>query len=219
MKGHRQQAKLPVSQVGLASLPSDAPFEPGITSAQARALPPSALGYLPQGFASQQALTAASLLLIPLHCSPQGLATRSSAGSAGETPAEQGPLPAAAECAGSSEQPQAQCGSEAPGAAGEQAQRDRSASRGLQVQCGLLVPCRAALKGRFPLQGTYFQPNEVFLAADVAVQVCQELCLAWNDEGHAVQSLVCSNLAWIFVSLPAGRCPSVTSSPLTGWEL
>lgn len=27
----------------------------------------------------------------------------------------------------------------------------------------LLVPCRAAMKGRFPLHGTYFQTNEVFL--------------------------------------------------------
>lgn len=30
----------------------------------------------------------------------------------------------------------------------------------------MLVPARAALKGLFPLNGTYFQVNEVFLADD-----------------------------------------------------
>ena len=29
----------------------------------------------------------------------------------------------------------------------------------------LLVPCCAALHGRFPLNGTYFQTNEVFMDA------------------------------------------------------
>ena len=40
----------------------------------------------------------------------------------------------------------------------------------------LLVPCRVAMKGRFPLHGTYFQTNEVFLDhSQGGVQVSQPL--------------------------------------------
>ena len=34
-----------------------------------------------------------------------------------------------------------------------------------ELRCVLLVPCCAALHGRFPLNGTYFQTNEVFMDA------------------------------------------------------
>lgn len=39
------------------------------------------------------------------------------------------------------------------------------ASAGQQPGYALLVPCRTAMRGRFPLNGTYFQINEVFLDA------------------------------------------------------
>ena len=45
-------------------------------------------------------------------------------------------------------------GSDSPESPGVQAGRQRYA---------VLVPCRQAMKGRFPLHGTYFQTNEVFL--------------------------------------------------------
>ena len=45
------------------------------------------------------------------------------------------------------------------------------------AQFALLVPCRVAMKGRFPLHGTYFQTNEVFLdhmsLSQAGVQVSQ----------------------------------------------
>ena len=34
---------------------------------------------------------------------------------------------------------------------------------GVRACYAVLVPCRQAMKGRFPLHGTYFQTNEVFL--------------------------------------------------------
>ena len=34
-----------------------------------------------------------------------------------------------------------------------------------KLRCVLLVPCCEAVHGRFPLNGTYFQTNEVFLDA------------------------------------------------------
>ena len=37
------------------------------------------------------------------------------------------------------------------------------ASAGQQPGYALLVPCRTAMRGRFPLNGTYFQVNEMFL--------------------------------------------------------
>ena len=36
---------------------------------------------------------------------------------------------------------------------------------GRRIRCALLVPCCEAVHGRFPLNGTYFQTNEVFLDA------------------------------------------------------
>lgn len=38
-----------------------------------------------------------------------------------------------------------------------------SEKRVRQAACALLVPCRTAMRGHFPLNGTYFQVNEVFL--------------------------------------------------------
>ncbi len=46
------------------------------------------------------------------------------------------------------------------GAAGAPS-KDESAAR--QPGYAVLVPCRTAMRGRFPLNGTYFQVNEVFL--------------------------------------------------------
>ena len=43
---------------------------------------------------------------------------------------------------------------EGPGCEGGQSRK---------AEYALLVPCRVAMKGRFPLHGTYFQTNEVFL--------------------------------------------------------
>ena len=66
------------------------------------------------------------------------------------------------------------------------AQEDKAPSRGTEAekdegsvgaQFALLVPCRVAMKGRFPLHGTYFQTNEVFLdhmsLSQAGVQVSQ----------------------------------------------
>lgn len=53
----------------------------------------------------------------------------------------------------SEQQVHAECG---PTAGGDGAQ---------ELRCVLLVPCCAALHGRFPLNGTYFQTNEVFMDA------------------------------------------------------
>ena len=36
-------------------------------------------------------------------------------------------------------------------------------SEGQKMRCVLLIPCCEAVHGRFPLNGTYFQTNEVFL--------------------------------------------------------
>ena len=38
------------------------------------------------------------------------------------------------------------------------------------VPLTVMVPCRAAMNGKFPLHGTYFQTNEVFLDAETAVR-------------------------------------------------
>lgn len=51
---------------------------------------------------------------------------------------------------------------------GSERSTSRSLSLGLSpeqglVQMALLVPCRKAMKNRFPLNGTFFQVNEVFL--------------------------------------------------------
>jgi hypothetical protein len=34
----------------------------------------------------------------------------------------------------------------------------------------LFVPCRTAMRGKFPLNGTYFQSNEVFLVSSTLAQ-------------------------------------------------
>lgn len=47
---------------------------------------------------------------------------------------------------------------------GGQGHSDKSARLPpVQPSFAVLVPCRSALKGKFPLHGTYFQTNEVFL--------------------------------------------------------
>ena len=47
----------------------------------------------------------------------------------------------------------------------EQAQDGEGLTRseGQKMRCVLLIPCCEAVHGRFPLNGTYFQTNEVFL--------------------------------------------------------
>lgn len=42
---------------------------------------------------------------------------------------------------------------------------DQGGPQGRTVRCALLVPCCEAVHGRFPLNGTYFQTNEVFMDA------------------------------------------------------
>lgn len=46
----------------------------------------------------------------------------------------------------------------------EQTDAQTDDQRAACLQFAVLVPVRSALKGRFPLNGTYFQVNEVFLA-------------------------------------------------------
>ena len=44
----------------------------------------------------------------------------------------------------------------------------------------LFVPCRTAMRGKFPLNGTYFQSNEVFLVSSTLanpVMVCNPVLL------------------------------------------
>lgn len=48
------------------------------------------------------------------------------------------------------------------------------------VQMALLVPCRKAMKDRFPLNGTFFQVNEVFLDHSSMEQPLQVLPAVWH---------------------------------------
>ncbi|BDA42645.1 probable protein ROS1A at C-terminar half [Coccomyxa sp. Obi] len=55
-------------------------------------------------------------------------------------------------------------------------------SAGQQPGYALLVPCRTAMRGRFPLNGTYFQVNEMFLddsSLRCPIQVAAEVVGTW----------------------------------------
>lgn len=73
-----------------------------------------------------------------------------------------------------------------PSAEEELAQEEGSAAvagEGVGIEGVILVTCRSAMGGRFPLNGTYFQVNEVFadqFTADAPIQVCAGSCFAWT---------------------------------------
>ena len=82
---------------------------------------------------------------------PTGAAGQCGQAGGGGAPATEQPLA-----------PSEQRRQESPAGEGE---RPRTGEEERKVPCVLLVPCCEAVHGRFPLNGTYFQTNEVFLDA------------------------------------------------------
>ena len=74
----------------------------------------------------------------------------------------------------------ADCGpSPTSGATAAPGHQDSADNQPQGVFCVLLIPCKQALRGRFPLNGTYFQTNEVFLVEgtiQTPVLVSRRLC-------------------------------------------
>lgn len=71
------------------------------------------------------------------------------------------------------------------------------------VQVALLVPCRKAMKDRFPLNGTFFQVNEVFLdhsSLEQPLQVVYLLCVT-NCWSHTTSNLI----ACLYLNQGCGR--------------
>ena len=84
------------------------------------------------------------------------------------------------------------------------------------LQMALLVPCRKAVKDRFPLNGTFFQVNEVFLDHNSMEQPLQVMHAVWQSLMNPCQIDAYSVLVTVREHL-WGRCRR--PAPLGPWPL